>query len=504
MKQSRQYILVGLVVGGGLALMVLAYGFLRGKLTLARTYSFPVTFRDARGVTPGIPVQMAGIEIGNVESVALTPENQARLRLRINDRYPVPDGARFTIVAGLLGGTPVVRVDPRTGQPGTRIDEGQAGIVGAESADVDAALAQSNEILASARKSAEALEKVVTSTRFQRNLAESLDNTRAISENARIASDSLPRLTQKVELQLSFLSAKTNSLLNNVQAATVSGQRIARNAEGLTSDLRGTLTENRAAIRSLVENADATASAVRGLTEQLAETVKDPNLRQNLTATTETLNRLATRVDTIAANFERLTGDPKLSSDLRETVSNLRETSASVRNLTARIETIRIPGERRRPAATPNDPATTAPPPPPPAAPATLSLLETGPVLDTVYDTKNERLRVDANFTLLRPQGQFYRAGIYDLTESNRLNLQAGRTLGATSALRYGIVAGKFGGGFDTRSGPFDLRFDLFDPNRLTLNLRAKTRIKEGVNATVGLDSAGSENRAVIGVQIQK
>ena len=49
-------------------------------------------------------------------------------------------------------------------------------------------------------------------------------------------------------------------------------------------------------------------------------------------------------------------------------------------------------------------------------------------VFDSLYDTKVERLRFDADYTLLfgKP-GSFYRAGLYDATYGDRLNLEAGQ-----------------------------------------------------------------------------
>ena len=209
--------------------------------------------------------------------------------------------------------------------------------------------------------------------------------------------------------------------------------------------------------------------------------------------------------------MNRLSSDPRLSDDLRQTVAtvretadNLRGTSESVRNLAARVETIRIPGERRRPPA---GQAALNTPPKPPRGFSETSLLEPGLVFDTVYDTTVSRLRLDTDFTLLAGKpGSFYRVGIYDLSENNRLNLQVGSSsrLPANFAIRYGIFAGKLGTGIDLRTGPIDFRLDAYDPNRFTLNARAKAYLNAGTSITAGLDSIGKENRATVGVQIRR
>jgi phospholipid/cholesterol/gamma-HCH transport system substrate-binding protein len=486
MNQVRYYIRVGVALVVALALLVAGVAFLRGTLTDFRTYGFAVEFGNARGIQEGAPVQMAGVQIGRVENVGLTPQNTARLQLRVNRRYPIPQNARFTISGSLLGGSggAVLNIDPAPAPAAGTIAENMV-VQGTESGGVEATIAQSQQLLSSLQRTASALEKFVADPGAQRDLRQTLRNVRAATEE-------LPALSRTVQTQLTALSARTDRLLANLETASRGGSRVVQNAGALTGDLRATLAENRGSLRSLIENADETASALRGLAEQLNEALKGGNLQQNLAGATENLRSITARLDTVAGNVERLSSDPRLSSDIRETASNVREASASVRALTERIEGIRLPGERR-----PGEPRGT------PGSPAQSSLLELGPTLDATYDTDVERLRVDANFTLLGTAGRFYRAGIYDFSEANRLNLQIGRVRGDT-ALRYGLVAGKLGGGLDVQTGPAELRFDLFNPNRLTLNARAKIRLGDTTNALLGVDSIGNGNRAVLGVQIRR
>ena len=114
-------------------------------------------------------------------------------------------------------------------------------------------------------------------------------------------------------------------------------------------------------------------------------------------------------------------------------------------------------------------------------------------------------MRGDANYTLLSGRNQFYRLGLFDATERNQLQLQMGYSNGlpATFAYRFGVLAGKFGGGIDFRTGPLDFRVDVFDPNRLQFNLRAKGYLNRASSLFGGLDSVGKENRATLGVQVR-
>jgi phospholipid/cholesterol/gamma-HCH transport system substrate-binding protein len=270
---------------------------------------------------------------------------------------------------------------------------------------------------------------------------------------------------------------------------------VASDARKLARNLDATVTENRSTIKSLLQSADEAASAVAGLTDQVRTTLTDSKLKENLQTATNNLASISTRLDNVASNLEKLASDPKLSSDIRETVSNLRDTSESIKNLTARLETVRIPGERRTSTGGKGAPPFSA-----------TSLLEPGFVFDSLYDTKVERLRFDTNYTLLSGAHDFYRFGLYDATETNQLNLEFGRANGKPALFDYraGVIAGKFGLGFDARTGPLDLRLDVFDPNRFKVNVRAKATLNRNAAITAGVDEIGKENRATLGVQIRQ
>ena len=156
MNQTRYYVRVGIALFVGFVLLAAGLSFLRGTLSDFRTAGFNVEFDDARGITEGAPVQMAGVQIGRVESIALTRQNKARLRLRVERRYPIPRGSSFTISSGLLGGSAVLKVDPTPGSAGTEIPE-NATVSGDVSPGVDTAFAKSEKLLESLQKTASAV-----------------------------------------------------------------------------------------------------------------------------------------------------------------------------------------------------------------------------------------------------------------------------------------------------------------------------------------------------------
>ncbi len=512
-KRLRQNFLTGLAVLLAVAAVVGGIGWLSGTLSFNRNTHYTVIFDNVKGLAEGSIVQMAGVNIGKVDAVSLTrnlsgfPDNKARIDLSVKPPHQIPQGSRFLIVTPVFGNVNTLTVVPNS-EPAPPFPEGDI-IVGESSTGIEDLLKkseplieQTQTLLATVQKSAEAAAKFTNDAQTQRDLKLTLRNLAETTEQ-------LPGLLRQSERQLNALSGQTQALLVKVNRAADSGQQIAANAEGLTGDLRATVNENRAGLRSLVQNASETASSFATLADNISGTVGNKDIQQNLVAASENLAAITSRLDATATDLNRLSSDPRLSADVRETVStvretadNLRGTSESIRNIAARVETIRIPGERRRPSQQSSNT-----PPPPPRAFSDTSLLEPGLVFDTVYDTTVSRLRLDTNFTLLAGKpGSFYRLGIYDLTERNRLNLQIGSSsrLPANFAVRYGLFAGKIGAGVDLRTGPIDLRLDAYDPNRFTLNARAKAYLNANTSITAGLDSIGKDNRATVGVQIRR
>jgi len=114
---------------------------------------------------------------------------------------------------------------------------------------------------------------------------------------------------------------------------------------------------------------------------------------------------------------------------------------------------------------------------------------------------------VDTNYTrLYGRQGGFFRLGIQDFAETNKLNAQVGHALNDPmgAAYRYGLFSGKLGVGGDLRLGPVDVRLDLYDPNRFQADARIKAYIDKNTAFTFGLGSIGKDNRATLGVQFRR
>jgi len=107
---------VNLAVGVFVLLGILALGYLSIKLGRVSFlggggYTVTVDFPATGGLKAGSAVEIAGVEIGRVESISLV-DYQARVALRIEDHVKLQDDAIASIKTKGLIGEKFVRVSP--------------------------------------------------------------------------------------------------------------------------------------------------------------------------------------------------------------------------------------------------------------------------------------------------------------------------------------------------------------------------------------------------------
>ena len=89
------------VVFGGL--LFAAYGLVGQKLFAPKPMRIKALFADAGGLTPGAKALMAGVKIGQVESVTLESPTQAAVWIAFDQGVKIPKGATATLASSLIG-----------------------------------------------------------------------------------------------------------------------------------------------------------------------------------------------------------------------------------------------------------------------------------------------------------------------------------------------------------------------------------------------------------------
>jgi phospholipid/cholesterol/gamma-HCH transport system substrate-binding protein len=127
LNQTRTEIIVGIFVLAGL--LCLGYLAIRlGKLEVlgSQGYNVYADFASVAGLKPGDPVEIAGVKVGKVESIALA-DDRARLGLRIADHVKLQEDTIASVRArGLIGDKYIVLApggSDRILKPGDKIRE---------------------------------------------------------------------------------------------------------------------------------------------------------------------------------------------------------------------------------------------------------------------------------------------------------------------------------------------------------------------------------------------
>lgn len=515
---------VGLVVLIAGTLIAGMFAFFAGGL-FKQTYTLDVLYDDASGISKDAPVQMAGVQIGRVSAIALTPAHQADLTLEINKTangrpVEIPRGSQFLISTPLLGGTGALTIVPPADaarRPNDVLQEGAANLVGARTGDLNASMTKANRLIEALTTTVNNANALLTGT--QGGLKQTVANVNAASANVNAASANGLRLTNRLNGVLEQDNAEALRLLrqDNAQVQgllrqTRAGSQVALNTiVDTTAQIKGTTAENRAQIREIVANLRDTTAAVSGITMQTNDLLSKGDVTKNLSATVANLKATTDKLNTIAGNFQSLTGDPAVQGNLRQTLQNVRDTSEEARLLLARLNKL---AGTKRPAAVvvgPGGGAVVIPPPggTRPRSTDTLPLLL--PRVDLVQNTRASHFRADVDafvpLPLATSPAAFARAGLYDVGGSTRINLQYGQAVGPASDLdyRYGLYASRLGVGGDYGLGRSQsVSFEFYDPNRPHLDAYGRIRLAPELGLLVGGEDLLRQGGGVIGLEYRR
>ena len=517
---------VGLVFVTAVALTVGIWYFLQGSILNRNTYSFDVLFTDASGVTSETPVTLAGVQIGKVASVTLTPTQQADLKLEIKDKLNgrdvrIPRGSQFLIATPILGtsGTIMVIPPPNAVQNAEgSIHDGETDLKGGKVGDLTASLAKATALLDQVTlttKKVDALldsaNSVANDPKVRNSLQQTLNNVNAASRNGLILTGRLNGL----------LTEDNNQVLALLKQTQAGAQVSLNDINSTTGNIRDITQQNKGQIAALIHNLNDTTSAVAGITGQVNDTLKHGGVIQNLDATVANLKTTTDKLNTIAGNFQSLSAvatDPKLQSNLKDTVQNIRDSSEQAEFLIERLN--RLAGGRRRTAtviAAPGVGAVILPgagkigtpnavtPAPSRGAPQYL------PRVQALYNIRDRHFRtdIDALVPLSVAPVTFVRAGVYGFGDSNKLILEGGQALNKTGLVagRAGIYASKLALGADVGLGQRKtLSLDFYDPNNFRVDAKGTLMLAPELGLVLGGENLNRSHQssALIGLEYRK
>ncbi len=454
---------VGIVVVLAMAIMVFAYVMLASAGVIGNTYTLRVEFDNAQGVTKGTEVRLAGVKIGDVESVDVSPGNRALLKLRISQKYIIPADSDIVLASSGLLTAPIVEIVPKRRGPTPKdVRRGTA------PPTLDQLLPEGHRLLTNLTQLSKSAQQLLGDPRLKRNLNRSTENIAVVSERGK-------------------------TIAANLESASVGARQVATEFRGTAARLdrtaalvQQTVAENRGKLGDTLTSVNDTLGAMQGLVKELTTVVADPKVKGSLRGTVANLEQTTGNLAKLSGNLQQLSSDPKLNEDLRATVTGTRATVEETQRLFARLN--KILGSSRSGTAG-----------------ARERVRNTDLTVDIAQQANPGRPRLDLNAFVPAGPGRFYRFGLYDLSERNKLNLQVGQPLGGSSSVRYGMYASRLGVGVDV-GPPSHPRFsaDLYSLADPQLDLRGRVGLKRGLDLTFGVQSVFQRNSPTLGVTWRK
>ncbi|HEV3091222.1 MAG TPA: MlaD family protein [Candidatus Cybelea sp.] len=271
-------------------------------------YRIGVHFRSAAGLTSGAQVYFSGVEAGSVDSVQLLPDNTVEVILAIKNEIDVPAASRFLIQAPLTGSPALVIVPPRQKPPVALLPREVLPVAqqpeGLNGSSIGDLLAEGQGEMKKLNTIMNELES--RTPRLLDTLQTTLDNANSLTLTTKAS-------IQQVAGQLSAMGANLQGSLSEASANVVQ----------LSQTLNGAATTDSKKLGVLLDQFTSTAVALNRSMNALEGLATDPQLKQNVLTTTQSIAETTATLAALAKDLRTVTGDPQTQAQLRNTIANL-------------------------------------------------------------------------------------------------------------------------------------------------------------------------------------
>jgi phospholipid/cholesterol/gamma-HCH transport system substrate-binding protein len=295
---------VGLFVLVGLFILAVGIFYVTGAGILGPKYRVITYLPEVEGLQPGEPVRLDGVEIGNVQSIALTPQPADRMHnimlvLRIDKKFQNQirtDSTASLITEGLLGNRYVT------------VSRGLTGTV-----------IQPNGVIPGVEEAA---------------IKEIVERGADMVQNLGVLSDQVGRIVSKVEKGQGTLGKLLNdsSLYNNLNDTAGRLNAVATSVQQGQGSLGKLVASdelyNKA--NTTVGHMEEVVAAVREQKGTVGKLVYDPSVADNLKGLAEKGNALLGDVHEGKGTLGKLATDETLYTNLRDASAKVRDASAKL------------------------------------------------------------------------------------------------------------------------------------------------------------------------------
>jgi phospholipid/cholesterol/gamma-HCH transport system substrate-binding protein len=234
------------------------YSFISKRNVGKTSIEVHTTFRDAIGLATFSRVNMAGIPVGSIKRITLTPEGKARIDIELKEGVVLHKDATVAKQTATLLSEPFLSLTPGTPQSPVMVNGDQIVNV-LEPITTDQILQDVGHITNRMKNVADSLSNSIGSQKGEDELKQILRNveqaTAALNSIAQENRLTLRRTFQNIETITNDAKPKTATILNNVSSTTKTLDKIVKENR---DDIRG-ITHN---ARTTLEKADKAGNSL--------------------------------------------------------------------------------------------------------------------------------------------------------------------------------------------------------------------------------------------------
>lgn len=449
---------VGIFVLLAIILLIAVVFAIQGWWTTGRGYEIIILFPNASGLQAGAPVRLAGVEVGRVVDISLTPDVKAQVKVKIRKGIAIYSNYAIKIAVPLFGEryVEIKPVEPR----GKRVARGEI-VMGQVPISFEEMASDIQSLVGTLEKELSSFRETTT-TLLKEDVKIAIRQAQNLLSRATTAVDSISRLVEtahkvllasgdNIEQTTSYLREAMGSLKDLFGESKENIVQAALNIRESTSDLR----------RRLISISDQLEGIVQEIRKASA---RSETIVGNIESASLSLEKTMANLESITADIKGLTGNKDFIQNIQESVKSAKEALEEAKILLEEASK-RVKG---------------------------LGKLEVAPRASLTFNEKKENLRLSSQ--LLFPNQRFL-IGLWDIGESNKLDLQRSWRWG-NFELRGGLVRSKPGIGIDYLPYTSLNLYDLNNPRGdLYLNIGRNPFIQ------IGVEDIFSRNEFIWGIE---
>jgi phospholipid/cholesterol/gamma-HCH transport system substrate-binding protein len=342
---------VGIMVTVGLIVLIVAIFFISGSVGfLTRKYTLRAYFSEAGGLREGAQVQLAGIPVGNVSAIQLSPfadPNRAvEVVMKVNRKYQDQiraDSEASTESAGLLGER---FIDISRGSPGQSVVPDSGALKSHEERDIKEVVQNADDVISNLRVLSSKLNDVTNQiTAGKGSLGKFIydpDLYNRIDRTANVLTGMILDIQngkgtigkmyadQTLYDRLNSTVDRADQIMNTVEHGNGTMARFLNDP---------TVYDN---MNKLVNKGNTLIDSMNNGNGTMAKLINDPQLYERLNHTVDNVDRITSRMEKGEGTLGLLSTDKRLYSNLSQSMQSLREFLTEFRQNPKKYLTIRV------------------------------------------------------------------------------------------------------------------------------------------------------------------